>query len=123
MPSVFSSRPHVSQVSTKHVDALTESVMFVPAVVFRPNDQATHYQRLAESKGKRLQRKQSLCQEAFLFSGYTVTLKSSGVCTQCVFKVTIGRYLAFKIGFLERQSTLSSFLLKYFFRQTSIAPT
>ena len=43
---------------------------------FGPNDDATHFLKLAESKGKRLQRRRSLWQEAF-FSG--CTWKSTGV--------------------------------------------
>ena len=58
--------------STKHVDALRESAMFAPAIVFVTNDEVTHYRKLAESEGKRLQRRRSLCQEAFfVFSGCT----------------------------------------------------
>ena len=63
--------------NTKHVDALWESTMFVPAVIFVTNDEVTHYRKLAESEGKRLQRRRSLCQEAFfVFSG--CTWKSTG---------------------------------------------
>ena len=47
------------------------------------------------------------------------TWKSTGVvhATQCVCEMTIERYLAFKkLGFLEQQTTVSSFFLKYSFR-------
>ena len=96
--------------------------MFAPAVVFVTNDEVTHYRKLAESEGKRMQRRQSLCQEAFLF--FQVALgRAPGLYTQCVCEVKIERYLAFKkLGFLERQSTVSSFLFKYLF-QTSDNPT
>ena len=98
--------------------------MFAPAVVFGSlefgNDDTTHFWKLAESKGKRLQRRRSLCQEAF----FEVALgRAPGVYTQCGCQVTIERYLAFrKLGFLERQSTVSSFSSQVLF-QTSYAPT
>ena len=90
---------------------------------FVTNDKVTHYRKLAESEG--LQRRRSLCQEAFLF--FQVALgRAPGLYTQCVHGVCeakIERYLAFKkLGFLERQSTVSSFLFKYLF-QTSDNPT
>ena len=49
--------------------------------------------------------------------------RAPGVYRQCVCQVTIERYLAFrKLGFLERQSTVSSFSSQVLF-QTSDAPT
>ena len=89
---------------------------------FGPNDDATHFWKLAESKGKRLQRRRSLCQEAFFF--FRLHLEERrGLYTQCVCQVTIERYLAFrKLGFLERQLTVSSFSSQVLF-QTSDAQT
>ena len=116
-------RPLISPMakSTKYVDSLRESVMFAPAVVFGTNDEVTHYRKLAESEGKRFQRRRSLCQAAFLF--FQVALGSApGLYRQCVCEVTIERYLAFKkLGFLERQSTVSSFSFQVLF-QTRINP-
>ena len=41
--------------------------------------------------------------------------------TQCVCKMTTERYLAFKrLGFLEQQTTVSSFFLKYSFRRAML---
>ena len=42
-----------------------------------PNAEATHYRKLAESKGKRLQCRRSLCQDVFLFV--------------CLFQVALGK--------------------------------
>ena len=98
--------------STKHVDALRESVMFAPAVVFGSLGQMMtpltfgSWQKV-RGRQKRLQRRRSLCQEAFF---HVALGRAPGVYTQCVCQVTIERYLAFrKLGFLERQSTVSSF--------------
>ena len=98
--------------------------MFAPAVVFVTNDEVSHYRKLAESEGKRLQRRRSLCQEAFSSVFFQVALgRAPGLYTQCVCKVKIERYLAFKkLGFLERQSTVSSFSFQVLF-QTSDNPT
>ena len=81
-----------------------------------------YYRKLAESEGKRLQRRRSLCQEAFSSVFFQVALgRAPGLYTQCVCEVKIERHLAFKkLGFLERQSTVSSFLFKYSFRRAII---
>ena len=50
---------------------------------FGPNDDATHFWKLAESKGERLQRRRSLCQEA-LFSGCTLKSGTGGVHAVCM---------------------------------------
>ena len=54
-----------------------------------------------------------VCSRRLLFSGCTwkeMLGRAPGVYTQCVCEVTIERYLSFKqLGFLERQSTVSSF--------------
>ena len=57
-----------------------------------------------------------------LFLFFQVALgRAPGLYTQCVCKVKIEEYLAFKkLGFLERQSTVSSFLFKYSFRRAII---
>ena len=106
MPFFFFSPACLPSESTKNVNALIEKkrdVLLPPSS--RPNDEAIHSQKLAESKGNRLQCRRILCQEAFFFSG--CTWKSTGVYTQCVCKVTIERYLEFKkLGFLEWQSTV-----------------
>ena len=87
-----------------------------------PNAEATHYRKLAERKGKRLQCRRSLCQEAFFFCLFVsgCTWKSTGGvhATQCVCEMTTERYLAFKrLGFLEQQTTVSSF---YSFRRAML---
>ena len=51
------------------------------------------------------------------------TWKSTGGihATQCVCEMTTERYLAFKrLGFLEQQTTVSSFFLKYSFRRAML---
>ena len=94
VPSVFSfariACHRLPSESTKHVDALRESVMLPPwPPSSGPNDEATQYLKLAESKGKRYRR--SLCQEAFFFQ---VALgRAPGVYTQCVCEVKIERHL------------------------------
>ena len=116
VPYFFFSPAFLPSESTKHVDALRESVMFCPPLS-GPNDEATQYQKLAESKGKRLHCRRSLCQEAFVFQ---VALgRAPEVYTHCVCEVTIERYLEFKkLGFLEWHLTVPFFfLLKYSFRR------
>ena len=76
-------------------------------------------------KGKRLQCRRSLCQEAFFCCClFQVALRKApgGVhATQCVCEMTTERYLAFKrFGFLEQQTTVSSFFLKYSFRRAML---
>ena len=113
LPSVFSFRPHLSQAceSTKHVctDELRESIMF------SLSSPTAHYQKLQESKGKRLQRRRNLCKEAF--SG--CIRKSTGVVhTVCMQPVTVETYLAFnKQAFLNDNQLCPHFLLKFSFRQ------
>ena len=99
--------------------------MFAPAVVFVTNDEVTHYRKLAEfeSEGRRLQ----LTQAKFVPGGFLFFLvalgRAPGLYTQCVCEVKIEKYLAFKkLGFLERQSTVSSFSFQVLF-QTSDNPT
>ena len=74
--------------------------MFAPPPSSGPNAEATHYRKLAERKGKRLQCRRSLCQEAFFFCLFVsgCTWKSTGGvhATQCVCEMTTERYLAFK---------------------------
>ena len=90
-----------------------------------PNAEATLYQKQAERKRKRLQCRRSLCQEAFvcLFVCFRLHMeKHRGPhATQCVCEMTTERYLAFKrLGFLEQQTTVSSFFLKYSFRRAML---
>ena len=123
VPSVFSFRRCLPSESTKHIDASRGSAMFAPAVVFGTNDEVTHYRKLAESEGKRFQRRRSLCQDSGrrLFVFQVALGRARGLYTQCVCEVTIERYLAFKkLGFLERQSTVSSFSFKHSFRRAMI---
>ena len=60
-----------------------------------PNAEATHYRKLAERKGKRLQCRRSLCQEAFLLllfvSGCTWKCTGGVHATQCVCEMTTVR--------------------------------
>ena len=132
--------PHQSE-STKHIDALImrESVLFAPPSSSGQNDEATHYRKQAESKGKMLRCRRTLCQEAFFFFFFfffffvvvvvVVVVAVSG-CTwkstggvHAVCEVTIERYLAFKkLGFLGRQTTVFSFSSQVLF-QTSGAQT
>ena len=91
MPSVFSFHPHGSQVSesTKHVDE--GKAICLPPPSSGPNAEATHYRKLAERKGKRLQCRRSLCQEAFFLpvvSGCTWKSTGGGHATQCVCEMT-----------------------------------
>ena len=87
---------------------------------FGPNDDATHFWKLAESKGKTLQRRRSLCQLGRFFR---VALgRAPGLYTQCVCQVTIESLAFRKLGFLERQSAVSSFSSQVLF-QTSDAST
>ena len=89
-----------------------------------PNAEATHYRKLAESKGKRLQCRRILCQEAFFLLFQVALGKAPGctryaVCTVC--EMTIERYSAFKkLGFLDQQTAVFSFFLKYSFRRAML---
>ena len=59
----------------------------------------------------------------FFFFVSGCTWKSAGGvhATQCVCEMTTERYLAFKrLGFLEQQTTVSSFFLKYSFRRAML---
>ena len=57
----------------------------------------------------------------FLFLFQVALGKAPGVYTQCVCEMTIERYLSFKnLGFLEQQTTVSSFFLKYSFRRAML---
>ena len=112
---LFARRCLPSESLTKHVDALRESSMFAPAVVFGTNDEVTHYRKLAESEGKRFQRRRSLCEEAFCF--FQVALgRAPGLYTQCVCQVTIVRYSAF----LNGNRLYPLFLFKCSFRRAII---
>ena len=125
MPSVFSFHPHgVPSESTKHVDE-GKAAICLPPPSSGPNAVATHYRKLAERKGKRLQCRRSLCQEALFFFLFVsgCTWKSTGGvhAAQCVCEMTTERYLAFKrLGFLEQQTTVSSFFVKYSFRRAML---
>ena len=123
---VFFSPAWVPSESTKHVDE--GKAICLPPPSSGPNAEAAHYRKLAERKGKRLQCRRSLCQEAFLcclfVSAFRLHWKSTGVYTQrSVYEMTTERYLAFKrlaLGFLEQQTTVSSFFLKYSFRRAML---
>ena len=120
---VFFSPAWVPSESTKHVDE--GKAICLPPPSSGPNAEATHYRKLAERKGKRLQCRRSLCQEAvffFLFVSCCTWKSTGGVhATQCVCEMTTERYLAFKrLGFLEQQTTVSSFFLKYSFRRAML---
>ena len=82
VPSVFSFHPHgVPSESTKHVGE--GKAICLPPPSSGPNAVATHYRKLAERKGKRLQCRRSLCQEAFFLLLFQVALgKAPGVYTQ-----------------------------------------
>ena len=83
-----------------------------------PNAEATHYRKLAESKGKRLQCRRSLCKEAFFF--FFLSQVALGKAP-CVCEMIIERYSAFKkLGFLDQQTTEFSFFLKYSFRRAML---
>ena len=64
--------------STKHVH-VGKAICLSPSSS-APNAEATHYRKLAESKGKRLQCRQSLCQEAFFF--FRLHLEKHRRCTR-----------------------------------------
>ena len=123
MPLVFTFHPHGSQVRVRSTDVDEGKAKCLPPPSSGPNADATHYRKLAERKGKRLQCRRSLCQEAF-FCLFQVALGKApgGVhATQCVCEMTTERYLAFKrLGFLEQQTTVSSFFLKYSFRRAML---
>ena len=103
---VFFSPAWVPSESTNHVDEGKAICLSPPSS--GPNAEATHYRKLAERKGKRLQCRRSLCQEAFLFVClFQVALGKAPVhATQCVCEMTTERYLAFKrlgAAFLNRK--------------------
>ena len=108
--------------STKHVHIGKAICLSPPSS--GPNAEAIHYRKLAESKGKGLQCRRSLCQEAFLLFFVSGCIWNRTGCvhaTQCVCEMTIERYLAFKkLSFLEQQTTVSSFFLKYSFRRAML---
>ena len=121
VPSVFSFRPHGSEVRQRSTKTWGKRYACLPLPSSGPNAEATHYRKLAESKGKRLQCRRSLCQEAFFV--VVVSGCARGVhATQRICEITIERYLAFKkLGFLEQQTTVSSFFfLKYSFRRAML---
>ena len=125
---VFFSPASVPSESTKHVDV--GKAICLPPPSSGSNAEATHYRKLAESKSQRLQCRRSLCQEAlnFFLVCFRLHLEKhrGGVhATQCVCEMTTERYLAFnckKLGFLEQQTTVSSFFPQVLF-QTGDAPT
>ena len=105
---------------TKHVDAFRESTMFAPAVIFGTNDEVTYYRKLAESEGKRFQRRRSLCQEAFCF--FRLHLEEHWDCTRSVDARWQLRdtWRSRSSAFLNGNRLYPLFLFKYSFRRAII---